>query len=115
MKISSIALLAIVIVAGCKGPGQTAGEAQVKAAATANNQEYSGEGPNERIGKAVDRANDAAQDARDASAAALKKQGEAIRREADVRADRLKEQARAVTEEASRRAEILDKQARAAR
>ena len=113
MKTYSIALLAIMAMAGCKGPGQTAGEAQDKAAAVANGQQYSGEGPNERIGKAVDRAAEAAKDARDASAVALKKQADAIRREADVGADRLKEQAKAVTSEADRRADVLDKQAKA--
>ena len=114
MKIYPIALLAIAIVAGCKGPGQTAGEDQDKAAAAANGQQYSGEGPNERIGKVVDRANEAAKDARDASAVALKKQADAIRREADVSADRLKEQATAVTNQADQRAALLEKQAKAA-
>src|ERR1041385_6904034 len=111
MKSYQAALFAIALVAGCKGPGQTAGEAQDRAAATANGQQYSGEGPNERIGKAVDRANEAAQEARDASAVALKKQANAIRREGAVGAQRLKEQAKAITDEAEQRAEKLDKEA----
>jgi hypothetical protein len=115
MKIYPIALVAIAIVASCKGPGQTAGEAQDKAAAAANSQQYSGEGPNERIGKAVDRANEAAQDARDASAVALKKQADAIRREGAVGADRLEEQAKVITDEADQRADALEKQASAAK
>src|SRR5579872_2224132 len=114
MKIYPIALIAIAIVAGCKGPGQTAGEDQDKAAAAANGQQYSGEGPNERIGKVVDRANEAAKDARNASAVALKKQADAVRREGDVGVVRLNEQAKAVTNEADQRARLLDKQAKAA-
>ena len=107
MKYCAIMLLAIVVLAGCDGPHQKAGEAQDKAAAAAAGQPYGGDGANERIGKAVDRADRAAQQARDSAADSLRKQGDAIRLRADVGADRLEEQAGAIRAEADQRAKAV--------
>jgi hypothetical protein len=115
MRIFSIPLVVVLVLTGCNGPHQTAGQEQDKAAATAEGQPYSGDGPNERIGKAVDRADQAARHAREATADALTKQGNAIRQQADVAADRLEEQARVVRDDADRRADAYDTQARAQR
>lgn len=108
MKSPYIALLGVLALAACDGPKQKAGGAQDRAAAAASGQPYTGEGPNERIGKAADRADRADRRARDASAEALKEQGNNIRRQADLSADRLEEQAKAIRQEASRQADALD-------
>ncbi len=108
----SIAPLALILVAGCSGPHQKAGQQQDKAAAVAQGQPYSGDGPNERIGKAVDRADRAAQQARKTAADALTTQGEAVRRQADVSADRLEERALAIRAEADQRGNVFDNQAK---
>jgi hypothetical protein len=112
MRILSIAPLVLILVAGCSGPHQTAGQEQDKAAAAAQGQPYSGDGPNERIGKAVDRADRATEQARKTAADALTTQGEAVRRQADVSADRLEERALAIRDEANGRANVFDAQAR---
>ena len=113
MKILSIAPLALILVAGCSGPHQKTGQEQDKDAAAAQGQPYSGDGPNERIGKAVDRADRATQQARKTAADALTTQGEAIRRQADVSADRLEERALAIRNEADQRGDVFDTRARA--
>ncbi|MGZ8359981.1 MAG: hypothetical protein ACXWUX_05620 [Allosphingosinicella sp.] len=107
MKTSYIALAGFILLPACDGPAQKAGQEQDQATANLAGQNYSGEGPNERIGESVDRANRAAQEAREASEEATKMQGEAIRRQADVGATRLDEQARAVRADAAQRAEAL--------
>lgn len=113
MKSLPITLIAAILVAGCRGPHQTAGQEQDKAAAAAQGQPYSGDGPNERIGKAVDRADQAAAQARKTAADALTQQGNAVRRAADVSADRLEERAKAIRDAADKRADAFDAQAKA--
>ena len=107
MKNTYIALAGLILLSACDGPAQKAGREQDQATANLAGQNYSGEGPNERIGVSVDRADQATQEARRAAEKASKKEGDAIRRQADVGATRLDEQAKAVRADAAQRAEAL--------
>ena len=91
---------ALILVAGCDGPNEKAGEAQDRAAANAAGVEYKGNGPAERIGEAEDRANRAARKDIDA-------QRDRIKTEADAQADRLEEQAKEIRRLARQRADAL--------
>jgi hypothetical protein len=91
---------ALILMAGCDGPNEKAGEAQDRAAANAAGVEYKGNGPAERIGEAEDRANRAARKDLDA-------QRDRIKTEADAQADRLEEQAKAIRRIAKQRADSL--------
>ncbi|MBB5716847.1 hypothetical protein [Sphingomonas aerophila] len=91
---------ALILVAGCDGPNEKAGEAQDRAAANAAGIEYKGDGPAERISEAEDRADRAARKDLDA-------QRDRIKTEADARADRLEEQAREIRRLAKQRADAL--------
>ncbi len=113
MKFPAIVLLVLLALPGCDGPKQRAGELKDKVAAQDKGESYAGEGPNERMGKAGDRADEAEQQAKDATADALRKQGEAARRQADVPAGRLDEQARAIREDADKRGNVMDTEANA--
>lgn len=107
MRFSLIASAVLWLLAACHGPAQKAGEQQDQVNANLAGQNYTGEGPNERIGESVDHADRAAREARQASEEATKKQGEAIRRQADVGATRLDEEAKAVRADAAQRAKAL--------
>ena len=91
---------ALILVTGCDGPNEKAGEAQDRAAANAAGIEYKGNGLAERIGEAEDRANRAARED-------LEAQRDRIKTEADAQADRLEEQARDIRRLAKRRADAL--------
>ncbi|GAO40598.1 hypothetical protein SCH01S_49_00120 [Sphingomonas changbaiensis NBRC 104936] len=114
MRFILIASAGLWLVAACHGPAQKAGEQQDQVNANLAGQNYTGEGPNERIGESVDRADRAAREARQAAEEATKKQGEAIRRQADVGATRLDEEAKAVRADAAQRAKALSNDARQA-
>ena len=90
----------LVLLAGCDGPNEKAGEAQDRAAANAAGVEYKGNGPAERIGEAQDRANKAAREDLDA-------QRDRITTEADAQADRLEQQANEIRRSAKERADAL--------
>ena len=77
----------------CQGPATQAGAEKDKAAAVAAGQTYDGDGPNERIGAARDRAADAAEEAREAEEEAVEKQRDSIRSAADIEAERLEQEA----------------------
>lgn len=102
------------MLSACEGPNEKAGKARDRAAATAGSS-YAGEGPAERIGKAQDRAAKAASDARNAEANSLRRQADAVRAGADVKADRLEQQAQSVRDAAKRRAAPLEAQAKRVR
>lgn len=91
---------ALVLLAGCDGPNEKAGEAQDRAAANAAGVEYKGNGPAERIGEAQDRANKAARED-------LEAQRDRITTEADAQADRLEQQAKEIRRSAKKRADAL--------
>jgi len=97
------------LLAACQGPAETAGANKDKAIAEAEGRTYDGDGPNERIGEAQDRAADAAEDARNAEAAAVEKQGDSIRTEAEIEAERLEQEAEAVREAADEKADAIKK------
>ncbi|GLI98809.1 MULTISPECIES: hypothetical protein [unclassified Sphingobium] len=80
----------------CDGPNETAGQAQDRASALANNSTQVGEGMNEVRGRALDRSLQAAQEVQEAKADALEKQGDQMRVNADIAADRLDAQAKKV-------------------
>mgnify|MGYP004507857595 CR=1 FL=1 len=90
----------LVLLAGCDGPNEKAGEAQDRAAANAAGIEYKGSGPAERIGEAQDRANKAAREN-------LEAKRDRITTEADTQADRLEWQAREIRRSAKERADAL--------
>ena len=93
-----------------------AGKKRDEAAAAAPGQPYKGEGPNQKLGEAQDRANKAATDTRDAQADELKQQqGKAIREEADGRADKLEAEAKQIRSKADKRADVYDDRAKAVR
>jgi len=91
---------ALILMAGCDGPNEKAGEAQDRAAANAAGIKYKGNGPAERIGEAEDRANRAARED-------LEAQRDRIKTEADAEADRLEEQAKEIRHLAKQRADAL--------
>ncbi|MGR4893127.1 hypothetical protein ACIPPQ_19005 [Sphingopyxis sp. LARHCG72] len=115
MKTISINVMALLLLSACQGPQAKAGAEKDKAAAEAAGRVYEGNGPNEAIGAARDRAEDAAREAREAEAAGLKRQGDAIRRQADVEAEKLEQQAEAIRKEADAQADAFDAQAAAKR
>src|SRR5687768_363762 len=80
----------------CEGPHEQAGQKQDEAAANAAGVDYGGSGPAERRGKVQDRAEDAAREAREASAEALEAKAQNYRRQADVEAEKLEAEARDV-------------------
>jgi hypothetical protein len=108
VRAAFILFIAGLVLTGCDGPNAKGGEKQDKADAAANGSAYSGPGPNERIGRAVDRADRAAQNARDASATAVRKQGDSIQQQANIGATRLDEQAKAMRSAADQRAAALE-------
>jgi hypothetical protein len=114
-KLIPVAIIASVALIGCDGPNEQAGREKDKAEATAAGQNYTGTGPNERIGEAEDRAANALRHERDAAADAIEAQGETIQRQADVTADRLSEEAKAIREAADKQADALKEKAEAAR
>lgn len=115
MKRTLLSATAVLSLAACDGPAEKAGKESDQAAAAAAGQPYKGEGSNEKLGEAQDRANKAANDARDAQADELKQQGKAIREEADGRADKLEVQAKRIRDEADKRADVYDDRAKAVR
>jgi len=116
MKSANLGAMALLMILGaCQGPQARAGAEKDKAAAEAAGQTYSGDGPNERVGAARDRAIDAAREAREAEAARLKRQGVSIRRQADVEAEQLEQKAKAIRKDADERGDALDAQAEAQR
>ena len=115
MKRILLAATAVLSLAACNGPAEKAGKERDQNAAAASGQPYKGEGPNQKLGEAQDRANKAATNARDAQADELKQQGKAIREEADGRADKLEAQAKQIRAEADKRADVYDDRAKAVR
>lgn len=111
MRLTIIPLTALLILAGCHGPKEKAGEAQDKAEAAASGTPYAGNGPNQRLGAAEDKADHTAAETRDAQVDTLKKQARAIRSDADAQADKLEQQAKAIRKDAKTRADTLDAQA----
>ena len=111
MRIMTIVLVGTLALTACSGPKQKAGEVQDQAAANVAGDTYNGNGPNERLGKAQDKADHAAAKARVAQADALKQQGREIKLEADAKADKLEEQVKSIRTTAKDQAHTLDKQA----
>jgi len=95
----------------CNGPHEQAGRDQDKSAAQSRGEPYRGSGPNQRLGQAQDRADDADRQLRDANGEVLKAQGREIRRNADVDATRLDEQSRAIRDAANVRARAVETEA----
>jgi hypothetical protein len=104
-----------VLLTGCDGAKEKAGREKDKAAAAASGVAYKGDGPNEQLGEAQDRADDAAKDARHAEASSLQQQARTVKAEADVDADRLEQQAKAIRMQAKERAAPLEQQAKSVR
>lgn len=82
--------------AGCDGPNEKAGREADRAAAAARGVSMSGEGANELIGEAQDRAESAALKAREGRADALEDKADQLRSEADAEAEKLDQEARAI-------------------
>ena len=101
--------------AACNGPHEQAGRDQDKSAAQSRGEPYRGSGPNQRLGQAQDRADDADRRLRDANGEVLKAQGREIRRHAEVDATRLDEQSRAIRDAANVRARAVETEAGAGR
>ena len=114
MKSGVSILIAILALSGCKGPAQKAGEQRDKEAAATAGVAYNGSGPNEAVGRQKDRAVEAVDDAKHATAKALREQADQIRALAEVDAKRLDEQAKSIRSEADGRADKLDEQAKQA-
>jgi hypothetical protein len=108
MKIFILAITPALLLGACQGPKAQAGAEKDKAAAVAAGQSYDGDGPNERIGAARDRAADAAEDAREAEAEAIEKERDSIRSAADIEAERLEQEAKAVRKAADERADAVE-------
>jgi hypothetical protein len=100
-------IVAALLLGACDGPAETAGAAKDKAAAEAAGVAYKGDGPNERIGEAQDRAKKAAEEARAAEEEAVEKERDSIRSAADIEAERLEQQAKAVRTAADERADAV--------
>lgn len=95
-----MAATALVLLAGCDGPNEKAGEAQDRPAANASGVEYKGNGPAERIGEVQDRANRAVR--KD-----LEAQRDRINAEADTQTDQVEQQAKDIRRSAKGRADAL--------
>jgi hypothetical protein len=97
---TSVPLLFVLAIAasGCDGPNERSGREADRAAAAAQGVNMSGEGSNELIGEAQDRAERAARKAVEARADALEDRADQLRREADAEAEKLDQQARAARE-----------------
>jgi hypothetical protein len=108
MKVFLPLLVAALTLGACDGPAETAGAEKDKAAADAAGTAYNGDGPNERIGEAQDRAAKAAENAREAEQEALEKEQDSIRSAADIEAERLEQQAKALREAADARADAIE-------
>lgn len=107
MKTYIPVLASALLLGACQGPEAQAGTEKDKAAAVAAGRSYDGDGPNERIGAARDRAADAAEDAREAEAEAVEKERDRIRSAADIEAERLEQEAKAVRKAADERADAI--------
>lgn len=107
MKTYILALAPALLIGACQGPEAQAGAEKDKAAAVAAGRSYEGDGPNERIGAARDRAADAVEDAREAEAEAIEKERDSIRSAADIEAERLEQEAKAVRAAADERADAV--------
>lgn len=110
MMSAAAGLLAL---AACDGPKEKVGKQMDKEAAAASGVPYNGDGPNQRLGAAEDRADKAAAKERDARADALKESGDKVRAAADVEAQKLEEQAKAIKDAAQDKAQALEGQAKA--
>lgn len=104
-QLSAIALS--LALTACQGPAEQAGAEKDKAVAGAAGQRYDGDGPNEEIGEARDRAARADDDAREAEAVAIDKKQDSIRRAADIEAERLEQEADAVRKAADEQADAV--------
>ena len=93
------------VVAGCDGPHEKAGELADANAGTAPAGNSFAKGPAEAIGEARDRAARSASEAAEASADAVEDQADLVRRAADQKADALEDQARAMREQGERQAD----------
>ncbi len=91
-----MALLLATSLAACDGPNEKAGREADRAAAQAQGIAISGEGANELIGEARDRAEQAERKAREARANALEGRADQLRSEADAEAEKLDQQARSI-------------------
>lgn len=107
-----IAAIGLLALSACDGPKEKAGKQMDKEAAAASGVPYNGDGPNERLGAAEDRADKAAKKELDAKADALKEQGSKIRSDADVEAQKLEEQAKIIRDRAEDKADALNDQAK---
>jgi hypothetical protein len=91
-----VAMGCLLALSACEGANEKAGREADQAAAAATGQNYTGEGPRQRLGEARDRTERAEAKAADAAADALERKAEAMRTRADLEADRLEEQARTI-------------------
>lgn len=94
--VAQLLLLTSVVLTACKGPNAQAGRDQDKAAAQSCGEIFRGGGPNQRLGKAQDRADDADRQLSEANGDAIKARARELLRSADVKATRLDEQAKAI-------------------
>lgn len=108
----ALVLFPFVMLAACEGANEKAGAERDRAAAAAAGQNYSGDGPNERMGETLDRAERDTARATDAAADAAEAKGREIRSQAEIEADRLSEQARDIRERAEAEAERVADSAR---
>jgi hypothetical protein len=107
MKNFTLTLACALSLGACQGPEAQAGADKDKIAAEAAGETYEGDGPNESIGAARDRAADAAEEAREAEAEAIEKARDSIHSTADVEAERLEQQAKEVRKAAEERADAV--------
>ena len=92
----TIAIAALIALAGCDGPRENAGENADYAAGVVNSPDTLRQGPAEKLGEAQDIAAKRAEEAKEAEARSLEATADEKRAVADKEADALEQQADAV-------------------
>lgn len=106
---------ALALLAGCDGAREDAGEQADANAGVVSSEDTIESGPAETTGEAQDRAADSANDAAEARADAAEDEADAMRATADQKADALEDQAKRVRAQAEAKADAADARADAAR
>lgn len=114
-RLGSLVLVAGLLLAGCDGPRENAGEQADANAGVVSSEDTLASGPAETVGEAQDRAAESTNAAIEARADAAEDRADALRSTADEKADALEEQARKVRRDAEQKADVAEDRADAIR
>ncbi len=108
-KFAILAVPALLMLGACeKGPAEKAGEQADRATEARSGDIYTGDGPQENMGEAIDQANERMQENR---ADAVENKADQIRESAERSADKLENQADANRDKAEKQADAVENQA----